>query len=247
MTTVEIESISDFLKFLEKVDPIAGNFIYRGQSNSSWRLIPGLERLRSKTRGGFICNNLHALEKSVLESFENLAFNYKNTNGEILDLISLGQHYGLPTRFLDWTSNPLIALYFSVKKESGANGSVWMLNVNEKFKKTLSSSFDLSTTEFYIHSPKSLGERILNQSSIFTVHPIIDGKFVDLIGYLPSEFLLKIEIKHNIFAKIRYELSRLGIHDMHIYPDLSGVSSFLTKKFFCLYDSDSKYDNEISY
>jgi hypothetical protein len=247
MTTIEIESISDFLQLLEKVDPIAGNFIYRGQGNSNWRLVPGLERLRGKIRGGFIDNNLHGLEKSILENFENLSFNYSNTNREILDLISLGQHYGLPTRFLDWTRNPLIALYFSVKHDASVNGSVWMLNVNEKFRKTSPSYFDLNSTDFYLHTPKSLGERILNQSSLFTVHPIVDEKFVDLIEFMPSDSLLKIDIKHNIFAKIRYELARIGIHDMHIYPDLSGVSSFLTKKFFCLNDSDNQYDSEISY
>ena len=80
------------------------NYVYRGFSQHS-QMIP---RIIQSRKGKY--------EKAILDDFEKYAFQYSNTNN-LIGFLSNAQHYGLPTRLLDFTHNPLIALYFALYDE----------------------------------------------------------------------------------------------------------------------------------
>ena len=88
------------------------SFVFRGYSNQS-QLLPGIIRN----------NDLSDLESSLLLDFEKYACYYFNANTPI-DFLSCAQHFGLPTRLLDFTHNPFIALFFALgePKDPSLNG-----------------------------------------------------------------------------------------------------------------------------
>jgi hypothetical protein len=92
---------------------------YRGQSNEDWGLLPGIFRKGDSE-----------YERELIRDFKlhaNLKFQRQTeSNFEILFLM---QHYGIPTRLLDWTESYLFALYFAVYKfENRSNSAVWIMN-----------------------------------------------------------------------------------------------------------------------
>jgi hypothetical protein len=53
-----------------------------------------------------------------------------------LDRLAIGQHHGLPTRFLDWTRNPLVACYFAVEEDECEKDSVIYAYHNNRYINT---------------------------------------------------------------------------------------------------------------
>lgn len=136
----------DIISYLKKAypqdalinNPVSNTFIYRGQSND-FPLLPSIFRKTSHlipTKNGKdreLENNryLWAQEEiTILKDFRRQACNYIE-NVAFCDMYrwaEYAQHYGIPTRFLDWTYNPLVALYFACKYGSADDAVVWILH-----------------------------------------------------------------------------------------------------------------------
>lgn len=107
-----INSVSEYLEHLQTIEkmPISTSTVgcftlFRGQANSNWDLIPSLYR-----------ENLFKVESLMLTELKHICPNEFGEN-RFDNLVKL-QHYGMPTRLLDTTTNPLVALYFACESES---------------------------------------------------------------------------------------------------------------------------------
>lgn len=112
MKTVEIKSISDLIL---QINSLPNNYIFRGQADASWQLQSSLERVLAKT-----------WSKDRARHFEDFTFKqfcpkfhlYDKENSKPnskLAWLSIMQHYGVPTRLLDFSESPYIALYFAME------------------------------------------------------------------------------------------------------------------------------------
>lgn len=222
--------IDSFRKFLDLIDQISEGSpldppLYRGQVVDK-PLLPKIARLPIVDFPSF--------ETNILEEFKRRSLPYlKVAIKNEWDLISIAQHHGLPTRLLDWTENPLIALWFAVeKKVSNYNGVLWVLLPSDKMilHENKESPFDGITTKIF--TPDHISERITSQSGLFTCHKIQqNGKFVPLENnknYKGSLFKLTISI--DSISEIRVKLNAMGINAATIFPDLDGLSTHLMWK-----------------
>lgn len=90
---------------------IDGNYVFRGY-NKQEELLPGIIREKKI-----------AFEENMLEDFERYGCHYFHAITPI-DFMSYAQHFGIPTRLLDFTYNPFIALFFALFRQKGSNNSI---------------------------------------------------------------------------------------------------------------------------
>lgn len=128
MNIIKIESLIQYMKeirniknsIIDKSDKRLNlNFFYRGQSDESYELKPSICR----KNGNYI-----KYENELISEFKRLKPSEFEHISNDFDLLAKMQHYGLKTRLLDITSNPLIALYFACENQNNKDGEVFLID-----------------------------------------------------------------------------------------------------------------------
>lgn len=143
MKDVYLESVSHYIDIVAEIgkayptaplvdSPIAPKLIFRGLNDSRFELLPSIFRKTADNEQG-IENDKYlawASEKDILQAFRGEAMGYvKDVPAtDYRTWAVYAQHYGVPTRFLDWSYSPLVALYFACKDKEHIEGAVWMLH-----------------------------------------------------------------------------------------------------------------------
>lgn len=139
-TPFEIENFDEYLNTIHKELSTNGEqkrrLYFRGQSkrvHEGYPLKPSIARYPHI--GTLPLAALEQLECEVLDTFSNHLLTYvQHRPLTPWEELAIAQHHGLPTRFMDWTTNPLVALYFAVRNTSGrdGDGAVYVLISNPK-------------------------------------------------------------------------------------------------------------------
>lgn len=139
-TPFEIENFDEYLNTIHKELGANGEqkrrLYFRGQSrrvHDGYRLTPSIARYPHLAKRSL--GELEQLECEVLETFSNHLLTYVQHRPQTQwEELAIAQHHGLPTRFMDWTTNPLVALYFAVRHTGGRAGdsAVYVLISNPK-------------------------------------------------------------------------------------------------------------------
>jgi len=241
------------------------NLVYRGQADSTWKLIPSL--LRDELNNPllkFIGNKIKSdelvfTEVQLLNIFaeycDNIGVRVPNDsikfrseilnsdtqdkyyitpslwpNPDLIELMALAQHHGVPTRLLDWTRQPYVSAYFAVSAamsnykswKDGSKLSVWVLNTT---KLALYPNVNL------VQVPGSTSPHLSAQSGLFTVHPHSGsrGEHFKIHGLetefktLPDTPLIKLTLPV-MEANDLYRLcQKVGLNGATIYPSADGA------------------------
>lgn len=179
-----VKNLSEYIHLVTTISSVNNDsysgetVIFRGMSDSEYDLTPGLARLK----------NIHSDAESELineflthrpDAFRGL------TN---FDVLAKMQHYGLPTRLLDFSSNPLVALYFACESNKSKNGRVLCHNTflqndssaytNEICNTIMNKYFDLSyTVEDYFCNDNLSFDKYMSEAYLYNETTVIRPRY----------------------------------------------------------------------
>ena len=196
-------------------------WLYRGHRDANWPLAPKLDRDSFLNyRKGVGTRSQH--ESRILDAFKNWARPHlKMHPSDEWEWLALAQHHGLATRLLDWTKNPLAALFFAVEgHNSGADSAVWCYAHQGTEVKRKSNPYKIKTVAYF--EPPHVSERIPVQAACFTAHP---GR---------SSWRgprVKIVIDQASRGGFREQLADLNVSRATLFPGLDGAADGVNADF----------------
>lgn len=233
-----IAKLSDYMRYIEELPRDFS--LSRGQYHP-FPLLP------SALRRDNVGNRIHS-KRSVnfyIDEFKANSYHYMprpwDINGD-LEWMIYGQHYGIPTRLLDFTSSHIVSLMFAVEnafqESSNKDAVVWFINpieLNNKFAKysdIINIAKDNNGALDSCDGPVALQGRKLNtrinaQNGLFVYFQDDDDPLEMIVN---EQILKKVLIKKEDKKGILASLYTMGIGFSHIYPELDYVARDIIMK-----------------
>jgi len=241
MKETTIDNIRDYIEYTTQHaksmhDDNSEMCLFRGHSHFDFNLTPAIAR-PCDLKG----DSLKKKEAEIYDEFLRLGsmlIDDLKMPGD-WDKLALAQHHGLPTRLLDWTSSPLVALWFACankRKTDKADRAVWIFKIDEEkdkvdIKDDSNSPFD----DVYprIFKPAHITERIRLQAGWFSVHDIVsengNKSLEELVGM--ESKLEKIVLPNDCAPEMLKLLDLFHINASTLMPDLTGISLHLKWRY----------------
>ncbi len=235
----EITSVQSLLEALDQDNAgYAGDVWYRGQANTAWTLTPGYARLTAPPSEATLLKRFKQSAAMLIDMTPRVSF----------DWLFLMQHYGVPTRLLDWSESPLVGLYFAVESLSD-DGALWLLRPSELNKNAHINNRDedgyipsFEDEELQSYSVESLAQnrriqllpvatiatrnnpRIQAQLGVFTIHHH-ENTPIEAVG--DSSHVIKYVIPKSAKELISRQLRLLGYSRFQLFPELASVGEII--------------------
>lgn len=227
--TTEITTIAAFISHIEAKCQ-RDYTLFRGQPKQAKNrpLLPPIGRKSFTPR-----RSLATSEREMLSEFKAIALPFLQfTPSHQLEWLAVAQHHGMSTRLLDWTTNPLAALWFAIRSAANdrTDAEVWYFAPEKRDHVSAEATASpLTVSRCLVYRPAHIAARIVRQAGWFTLHPIgDDGEFVSLNRAADfSSRLWCLRVPRNAFRDMRYSLDRYGAHEATFLPDLPGAAAYV--------------------
>lgn len=221
------KKISTFAEFVNEVELLCGNSeltLFRGQAKKG-KLLPSIARYNPTS-------DSTSIEKKLLKELRRMGNSIlpKNDMSD-WELLVLAQHFGMKTRLLDWTSNPLAALFFACNDRTKGNVYVYVLDADQFLIDPKKGPFAAGKTQ--VIQPTLNNPRIIAQHGWFTAHKFSTKtkKFVPLEKNSEiKNAISEIRIPYGARVELLKSLDRHGISSRTLFPDLEGLCKYLNWK-----------------
>lgn len=224
MKSQTAKNFSEFVDIVERLGNDSELMLFRGQAEKG-NLLPSIARKNPKT-------DSTSAEQELIKELKRMGASILPKNDlDDWDLLVIAQHFGMKTRLLDWTSNPLAALFFACNDWKKEDVYVYALDANRYLKEPQKGPFDTGRTQ--VIRPKLNNPRIIAQHGWFTAHKYSKSskKFVPLEKNNEiSESVQEIKIPEDTREKLLKSLDRHGVSSRTLFPDLEGLCKYINWK-----------------
>lgn len=225
------------------------SLVHRGVARGDWDVTTSLQR-----------TGLVNVEVHLLRNFRKYSRLQDSVITNPWDWLVLAQHHGLPTRLLDLTFSPLIAMHFATAEleHRDRDGCIWSIDVirlHKALPRSLRSVLSadrghvfttgaLTTAGieplrlpssrrgyFMILEPPSIDDRIVNQFAAFAVGFTANARFDTWLANFPDEIARKLIIPSALKAEVREKLDQANVTERVVYPGLDGLSAWLRRYY----------------
>ncbi len=234
---------NEWIEFLEKIRVAQEELDnptevwFRGQQRHDYYLLPSLLRF----------NEGLEKEQEMFHKFRRFAERiFKNKASEWETLFDM-QHYGIPTRLLDWTETFGIALYFATYSQRDVDSAIYLLDPKKLNKKSGKESVirlpheekDFSYSGVYwerkpfkANAPIAIepifnNDRMIAQRAMFTVHNDDTAPIEDMF----PDAIKKVILPTDAIPSALEFLKVSNINEYSVYPDLAGIARYLRNSF----------------
>jgi hypothetical protein len=256
------KEINDAFEFASRIHKLAekipsggtGALWFRGQADGCWPLVPSIGRknplwlgyrLREEPKYGKGLRRMKEVEYDFIDRFRRHAHAFLRREPTLWESITMAQHYGLPTRLMDWTSNPLVALYFAVESQEDEDGAVFAFRPSEVVERRINMYSDDSRSHKHeryplgvkgirIIYPMMSSDRLVAQSGGFTIQepwtPLEDQSQQSFDEKSLEIFeIYKWRLPQGKKRSVASQLLRAGISHKSLFPGLEGIGKGLLR------------------
>jgi hypothetical protein len=237
-----VASLADFFALVDSLTSDE-RFWFRGHSKVSHELVPSALRYRSKPQ--------RDAALALLGEFQRIAEHKiprPPARHELFEWIQVAQHYGLPTRLLDWTESPTVGLFFACVGSPSDDGILFSMNPAElnalgpgKAKRILTARADAGLLKRYqalggssagkrggfalAINPIWNSERLIAQRGVFTLH---GSRFA--LDQVQAPSLIGIPLPHEAKPFLLRQLSTVGVDRLTLFPELEHTCRYLRER-----------------
>ena len=234
-----------------KIGRYRSKFAFRGLSDCDYKLETTLMRL-----GG----DYSQLENHLLRNFSKYAHQNVVERDSMWHWLSVAQHHGLPTRLMDWTYSPYVAMHFATEniEKFDVDGVIWAVDYIEVNKNvpdilkdelereganvftsrilldhvnSLNDLMNLSKDDFMLFiEPPSIDDRFINQFAFFSISSNPQLAMDEWLQQFPKIWM-KIIIPKELKWEIRDKLDQANITERVLFPGLDGLSQWLKRQY----------------
>lgn len=224
---------------------------FRGLSDAAYELTTSLIRIGP---------GYERMEKHLLRNFRKYAHRDAVPSDSNWNWLTMAQHHGLPTRLMDWSFSPYVAMHFATAnlEQFGCDGVIWAvdytkvhMSLPEALRRELMlEGADLFTVEMLDRvvptidalesisdepillflEPPSVDDRVVNQYALLSVMSRSDNRVDEWLASRP-DFFARYVIPAGLKWEIRDKLDQANVTERVLFPGLDGLSTWLKRNY----------------
>lgn len=230
-TAIHITNLTDYIDTINGITEPNTSYLYRGQENADWLVnSSGYRRVLQEQTDVDPDSLVESFVNYLIQIVDEVQLNYPTTYMDMspMECMAHLQHNKVATGLIDFTSNPLVALWFACDLHEDKDGKVFVLdNDSEKIEEikrkidlqqNLDALFDMNQPQWYLWTP-TLDSNVVDTERMTRQHSV----FLFGLPEVTSDMIMQeIAISHQHKEQIRDELDRMAISETTLFPDLLG-------------------------